>query len=300
MHPSSPLVEAQWFNRLSGPDANSRAACHNAPFGAPGSSGDFVGGAFVVEQGFDFVDFDTADMTPLRGRIDATGRLVALDDFANFRASIGTYGSSYVERLARHGLQLRRERDHRTHCQQHCMLGGAKPDLVLKSFREAAAVTILRQLSNNAINHHHGNQSIERFGAADVDGDGFAAEMTTSDVAAITLFQMTCPFPVVSSRRMPQSSPRFARGRSSACRPAAPRASFRSRRSARACSASPELLQPSRQPRSRPRLRRPARRLMGQPQSRRPAQAAARIEWRCDARPGLHGPQAARHPRRSE
>src|SRR5439155_9043932 len=37
--PSSPLVGSRAWNRLSGPDANSCAGCHNQPFGIPGGSG---------------------------------------------------------------------------------------------------------------------------------------------------------------------------------------------------------------------------------------------------------------------
>src|SRR5437763_755445 len=33
---SDPLVFPRNFNRISGPDANSCAGCHNAPFGIPG------------------------------------------------------------------------------------------------------------------------------------------------------------------------------------------------------------------------------------------------------------------------
>ena len=34
--PANPLSGSRAFNRLSGPDANSCAACHNAPYGLPG------------------------------------------------------------------------------------------------------------------------------------------------------------------------------------------------------------------------------------------------------------------------
>ncbi|MBM3990931.1 MAG: thiol oxidoreductase [Planctomycetes bacterium] len=227
--PSSPLVGARSFNRISGPDANSCAACHNAPFGAPGGGGDFVGGVFVLGQRFDFVDFDPNDMTPLRGRVDENGQPVALDELANFRASIGMYGAGYIELLARQmtaELQARRDalapgssvalvakgisfgqlaRGADGSYDASAVTGlsagsvatpaGAKPSLVLKPFHQAGAVTSLRQFSNNAFNHHHGIQTVERFGASDVDGDGFTTEMTVADVTAVTLFQATLPVP---------------------------------------------------------------------------------------------------------
>ena len=40
--PSRPLVGARSFNRISAPDANSCAGCHNQPYGIAGGSGDFV------------------------------------------------------------------------------------------------------------------------------------------------------------------------------------------------------------------------------------------------------------------
>ena len=54
----------------------------------------------------------------------------------------------------------------------------------------------LREFTNNAMNHHHGIQSTERFGRArDPDGDGFADELTRADVTAVTLFQAALPVP---------------------------------------------------------------------------------------------------------
>jgi hypothetical protein len=58
-------------------------------------------------------------------------------------------------------------------------------------------VISLRQLTNNAFNHHHGIQSEERFGAGvDADGDGVVNELTRADVTAVTLFQATLPVPI--------------------------------------------------------------------------------------------------------
>ena len=54
----------------------------------------------------------------------------------------------------------------------------------------------IRQFTNNAMNHHHGMQSEERFGLnTDPDGDGVMNELTVADITAITLFQATLPVP---------------------------------------------------------------------------------------------------------
>ncbi|MBV9200371.1 MAG: hypothetical protein JO320_24365 [Alphaproteobacteria bacterium] len=50
--PNSPLVFPRNFDRMSGPDSNSCAGCHNTPFG--GGGGDRVSEVFVLGQRFDF------------------------------------------------------------------------------------------------------------------------------------------------------------------------------------------------------------------------------------------------------
>ena len=48
----------------------------------------------------------------------------------------------------------------------------------------------LREFTNNAMNHHHGMQTVERFGAGiDPDQDGHVDELTVGDVTAATIFQ---------------------------------------------------------------------------------------------------------------
>ena len=47
---SSPLVFPRNFNRVSAPDANSCAGCHNVPFGVAGGGGDIVANVFVLGQ----------------------------------------------------------------------------------------------------------------------------------------------------------------------------------------------------------------------------------------------------------
>src|SRR5713226_10587879 len=82
---SSPLEFPRNFNRISAPDANSCAGCHNLPFGIAGGGGDIVGNVFVLGQRFDFATFDAGDFRPTRGRADERGRATMLQTIANSR-----------------------------------------------------------------------------------------------------------------------------------------------------------------------------------------------------------------------
>src|SRR5262249_34904303 len=97
----APLIGAHSFNRISGPDANSCAGCHNAPFGISGGGGDFVGNVFVLAQRFDFVTFDPKDTIPTKGSVDERGKTASLNNIANMRATTGMFGAGYLEMLAR-------------------------------------------------------------------------------------------------------------------------------------------------------------------------------------------------------
>jgi hypothetical protein len=70
---SDPLVFPRNFNRLSGPDANSCAGCHNEPFA--GGGGDRVTEVFVLAQRFDFATFDHSDPVLAKGALDEQGVL---------------------------------------------------------------------------------------------------------------------------------------------------------------------------------------------------------------------------------
>lgn len=227
--PSSPLVGPRSFNRISAPDANSCYGCHNSPRGLVGGGGDFVTSVFVLGQRFDFVSFDTNDPLPLRGAADENGSFPTMQEIANSRATLGMSGSGFIEMLARQmttrlqqlrdslapGGQLalsskgvsfgvlRRNQDGTWDTSQVTGLsvgslasnGQTPPSLVIKPFHQAGAVVSLRQFSNNAFNHHHGIQTSERFGAGDVDGDGFQAEMSIADVTAVSVFQAALAVP---------------------------------------------------------------------------------------------------------
>ena len=227
---ASPLVFPRNFNRVSAPDANSCAGCHNAPFGMPGGGGDFVANVFVLGQRFDFASFDPADPIPTRGGVDETGAPVRLQSIANSRASLGMFGSGFIEMLARQMTSdLQAIRDGLASGQSAPLSskgvsfgtlarngdgtwdvsgvegltaaslatsGAAPPSLIVRPFHQASAVISLRQFTTNAMNHHHGIQATERFGlGTDPDGDGKADELTRADVTACTIFQATMGVP---------------------------------------------------------------------------------------------------------
>jgi len=228
--PSSPLVFPRAFNRVSAPDANSCAGCHNAPFGIPGGGGDFVANVFVLGQRFDFASFDVDDPILTRGMLDERGLFCELQNIANNRATLGMFGSGFIEMLARQiteDLQsirdgigpggsaaltskgvsfgvLARNADGTwdTSAVEGLpapSLSSSGPDnppnLIIRPFHQAGAVVSLRQFTNNAMNHHHGIQTVERFGAGDPDGDAFTTEMTIADATAASVFQAAMAVP---------------------------------------------------------------------------------------------------------
>jgi len=222
-NPDDPLVFPRNFNRVSAPDANSCAGCHNRPFGISGGDGDIVANVFVLAQRFDFATFD--------GQPDESGNLLTLDSIANSRATTGMFGGGYLEMLARQmTAELQTIRNSIGHGQQAPLIAkgvsfgtlsraidgtwdvsaaeglpapalrtsgpGDPPSLVVHPWHQAAAVVSLRQFSNNALNHHHGIQPAERFGdGLDPDGDGFVDEATRADVTAMTVFQAVMAVP---------------------------------------------------------------------------------------------------------
>ena len=201
----------QVFLRTAGPDAGSCAACHNQP--VVGGAGDFVTNVFTSE-GFESADFDSLD-----------------PQFSNERGSNHLFGAGLVEMLARemsHELQsirgetLSQARAEGTVVRRKLEtkgvefgfitaepdgsvnldeLDGVDTDLVIRPFSQKGVMTSLRQFTVNAMNHHHGIQPDERFGARwtgsdDFDGDGKSNEMSAADVSALVAWQATLPAPV--------------------------------------------------------------------------------------------------------
>ncbi|MBX2800195.1 MAG: thiol oxidoreductase [Myxococcales bacterium] len=227
--PSSPLVFPHNFNRISAPDANACSGCHAKPF--VGGGGDVVANVFVLGQRFDFATFDPLDDMPTRGAVDENGFPVMAQDIANERATLGMFGSGFIEMLARQmtaDLQDLRDalvpgdsvglttkgvsfgmlsRDKAGAWQVELVEGlpapsiattgpTDPPSLVLRPFHQAGAVVSIREFTNNAYNHHHGIQTTERFGVGtDPDGDGYVDEMSVAEVTAATVWQATLDVP---------------------------------------------------------------------------------------------------------
>jgi len=222
--PSRSLTFPFGFNRISAPDANSCAGCHNLPF--PGGGGDIVANVFVLAQRFDFATFDENDPVPLRGAVDETGSRARLQEIGNSRGTIGMFGAGYIEMLSRamtSALQAQRDAlapggtvelqalgvgfgrlsrrtdgtydTSRVEGLPAISLGGSPPNLIVRPFHQAGAVVSIRQFTNNAMNHHHGIQASERFGTGDPDGDGFVAEMSRAEITAVSVYQATLQVP---------------------------------------------------------------------------------------------------------
>ena len=229
--PSKPLTGARAFNRLSGPDANSCAGCHNAPFGIAGGGGDFVTNVFVLGQRFDFATLDPADNVPTRSGKDEAGSPLNAQTFANFHATTGMFGAGYLEMLARQitadlqkirdslaldstcdlvakGIsfgKLTRKKDGLWDTAQVKGISRLSlltatsqdpPTLIIRPWHQAGNVISLREFTNNSFHQHHGIQSTERFGLdTDPDGDGIKNELTRADITAVTVWQATLQAP---------------------------------------------------------------------------------------------------------
>ena len=226
--PTSPLLFPRNFDRVSSPEANACSGCHNAP--VVGAGGDRVTEVFVLAQRFDHLTVDHSDGITLRGAVDESGKFVTLENATNDRKTIGMNGSGYLEMVARQmtaDLQataaatppgassrlvtkgvsfgvLTRNADGTWNTSRVVGLpapslhttGSAPPSLLILPYHQAGAVVSIRQFTNNAMNHHHGMQSEERFGMnTDPDGDGFTNELTVADLTAISIFQATLPVP---------------------------------------------------------------------------------------------------------
>ncbi|MEJ8476748.1 di-heme oxidoredictase family protein [Roseibium algae] len=198
------------FQRLAGLDSNSCASCHNAPI--TGGAGDFTANVFVSE-GFESADFDTID-----------------PQFSNERGTNALQGAGLLELLAREmtaALRAQRSQvlaDARNTGAQATIalnakgvsfgtltaspdgtldisaLDGIDDDLTVRPFGQKGVFASLRQFTVNALNHHHGLQATERFGALwtgtnDFDGDKVTNEVGPGQVSALVAWQATLPAP---------------------------------------------------------------------------------------------------------
>ena len=198
------------FVRTSAPDANSCAGCHNDP--VRGGGGDIVANVFVLAQTLDLITESVSGQ------------------FSNERNTLGMQGSGAIEMLAREmtadlqairdeavtianetGRSTRRALDTKgvnfgfitAHAGSQLDLSeveGINADLIVRPFHQKGAVISLREFTNNAMNHHHGMQSAERFGAArtgsdDFDQDGVSDELSVGDITATTIYQAALNVP---------------------------------------------------------------------------------------------------------
>jgi cytochrome c peroxidase len=188
--------------RSSAPDSDACAGCHAQP--EPGGAGDFVANVFVLAQTLD----------PITQDIDAT--------HANDRNTLGMHGSGPIEMLARemtvelqaaaagladgvHTISAKGV-DFTVEVSGGNVVGtdgGIDNDLIVKPFHQAGKVISLREFSTNAMNHHHGMQSEERFDLnpakgfdPDYDNDGYERELTIGDQTAISIWQAQLSTPV--------------------------------------------------------------------------------------------------------
>ncbi len=219
------------MNRVSGPDANSCAGCHNSPYSIPGGRGDFASVVVQFAQRFDFVTFDRVDTQPVRGSLDEGGHPATLQTVGNARVPPGLFGAGYLEMLARQvTADLQRTRDSLLPGQSTPLLStgicfgrlsrfsdgrwntraveglppqslasksaAEKPTLVVRPWLASATSISLREITNTSLNQHFGMQSTERFGTGtDPDGDGIRNELTRGDLTALTMFVATLPVP---------------------------------------------------------------------------------------------------------
>jgi cytochrome c peroxidase len=246
--PASPLEFPRNFNRVSAPDSNSCAGCHNQPFGITGGSGDIATNVFVAAQRFDSLSFDSSDPVRIRGDLDERGQPAQLATVANSRRTLGMFGSGFIEMLARQmtgdlrairdgirpgGTQqlvtkgvsfgmLARRPDGTWDTSHVVGLPGssiastgsaAAPSLLILPFHQSGNVVSIRQFTNNAFVQHFGIEPTERVGiGTDPDQDGFVNELTRADITATSIFQATLPVPVQVWPKDPQLRAAAVRG----------------------------------------------------------------------------------------
>ncbi len=188
------------FLRTSGPDASSCQGCHNQP--RSGGGGDFVANVFVLAQTLDPVTFSVAPEfsnernTPGMfgaGPIEMLARemsteLIAIREAAKAQAK--NTGKPVTKALKAKGVSFGSLTAMPNGKIDPSKIEGVDWDLIVKPFHQKGAVVSLREFNNNALNHHHGIQSTERFGfGTDPDGDKVFNELTDGDVTALTIFQ---------------------------------------------------------------------------------------------------------------
>jgi len=200
------------FQRTSGMDSNACSSCHNEP--VAGGAGGFVANVFVAE-GFNNADFDTVDPQFSNERntnhLMGAGLLELLaremtEDLQRQRATALTMarksGEPQTTALITKNVSFGSITAHADGMLDLDRIDGVDSDLVIRPFSQKGVFPSLRQFTINALNHHHGMQANERFGArwtgeSDFDEDGINDEITEGDVTALVAWQATLPPPTI-------------------------------------------------------------------------------------------------------
>jgi len=193
------------FIRTSAPDSNSCAGCHNDPM--PGGAGDIVANVFVLAQRLDPVTESVSDeLSDERNTLGMNGSgaiemlaremssdLIAIRSAAAAEAARG--GARVVKPLVTKGVSFGSIAVAPDGVVDTAGVVGVNADLIIRPFHQKGVVVSLREFTNNAFNHHHGMQSVERFGFDDPDGDGVRGELSAGDITAVTLWQAALNMP---------------------------------------------------------------------------------------------------------
>ncbi len=222
-----PRVNDLGLSRVSGPDSNSCAGCHNQPF--VGGSGEFAVNVFV---GAHFTDppvlRTNVDVTSERnttglagsGLIEMLAREMTADLLARRAAALDRARATNLNHtipLVTKGISFGRLTARPDGTYDATALEGVSEDLVIKPFGAKGVVISLREFSINALNHHFGIQAVERFGwertgRRDFDEDDVDVEFTVGQVSAMTLFQAALPPPGRTAGADPASQEVLRRG----------------------------------------------------------------------------------------
>ncbi len=199
------------FHRTAGLDASSCADCHHDP--VIGGAGGFAVNVFVSE-GFNNADFDSTDPQFSNerntnhlmgaGLVELLAREMTADLQAIRRDALRAARSSGAPQsrdLESKGVHFGRITAMPDGLLDLSEIDGLDSDLVIRPFSQKGVMTSLRQFTVNALNHHHGLQPVERFGArwtgeTDFDEDGKSDEVSEGDVTALVAWQATRPPPL--------------------------------------------------------------------------------------------------------
>jgi hypothetical protein len=208
------LTEGPRFTRISAPDADSCAGCHNQP--QSGGSGDIVANVFVLAQNAipvsgivlntdltqTWLERNTLGMFG-SGAIELLAREMSQDLLALKSRAISQAGSSGTDttvELVTKGVPFGSLTAHPDRWVDTSAVAGVDPDLIIKPFSRKGAMRSVREFSVNAFSQHHGMQAVERFGRdTDPDQDGIVNELFIGDITAASVFQEALPIPIQAS-----------------------------------------------------------------------------------------------------